>query len=580
MKIGGYQRRLLRINLTEKSFKIEPIDMRILEKIVGGLGLAAYYMLKEMTGKEKPLGIDNKLFFANGPLTGTIAPTSSRFGVYTKSPQTGAFLESSCGGDFGKELKYAGYDLLIIEGRSENLTYLEIKDDDVRFHDASILQKCSLGEILLFFDQTYGEEWANICIGPAGERLSPLAGIFSGLRTAGRGGSGAVMGSKNLKGVVINGTQKVSIAHPEKFEEYVHLVFRDLRNSNPVSALKKQGTVNILKLINSAGALPVRNYQFKSSKKALQFYGEMWEKHWVKRIACFNCPISCSKISKFKIGDKEKGVDGPEYETIWSLGVNCEIYDFEIIKHANYLCDEYGIDTISTGNIIGFVMELYEKGILTAEDLDGIKARWGDKGALLELTEKICTGNGIGALLEKGVKKITKEIGQGQEFSMHVKGLEMPAFHPGGNYGIALGYAVSSRGACHLHGAPLSELFGGAEPSKSEGKVEMLLKQESLCNIINSASLCYFVLNGINLKNIYLMLTTATGLQISSPAYLEKIGISISAMTKLFNSKCNISRKTDWLPERVFIKGINRKKFKDMLNQYYAILEKYKFINL
>lgn len=569
----GNMGKLLRIDLTERKYNIENVNNKLYEEYFGGMGLAAYYMLQELDFKDDPLSESNKIFIAVGPLTGTVAPTSSRFGIFTKSPATDGYLESYCGGNFGKEIKHAGYDMIIIEGRSTELVYIEINDGKVNFKVADNLERATATETLGYFRAHY-EGWENLYVGPAGERMSPLAGVFSDQRCAGRGGGGAVFGSKNLKGIVMKGSKRVELANEALFLDSVKMSFRDLRNSSPINFLKKQGTVNIMDVVNYTEALPVKNFQHKSSKKANFYYPENLDKKWIKSIACYNCPISCGKVSKFKNNNKETMIDGPEYETIWSLGINCDVYNFETVAYANYLCDEYGIDTISVGNIIGFIMELYEKNVITSNDLDNIKAEWGNEEALISLVNKIGRGEGIGRLLEKGVRHIAEELDYGRDIAMHVKGLEMPAFHPGGNYGIALGYAVSARGACHLHGAVLSELFGGVNPGEIEIKVEMYLKNLALCNIINSATLCYFTINGIGLKEIFLLHKYATGIEYDSPANLERIGLNIALLTKKISQKCGFTRKDDMLPERVFAMGTNKAELINLVNNFHNALEK------
>lgn len=575
MSLGGYTGRVLRIDLTRKSASIEAIDPGILRQTIGGMGLALHYIERELKQPVSAFDPGNKVILATGPLTGTIAPTSSRFGVFTKSPSTGALLDSYCGGDFGKELKFAGYDMIIIEGQSPDLCYIEIIDNDVSFHDASHLRGRSVSQVNEALVKAHSKNASTVCVGPAGERRSPIAGLFSGTRSAGRGGAGAVMGAKNLKGIVVKGSRAANVAQPREFEQSVYEALRDLRNSNAVGLLKKYGTVTMLESVQSFESLPVGNYQQKSSADAWKLYADQWAGLWKRKVACFNCPISCGKVIDLPSSNGNKvEVDGPEYETIWSLGANCQLFDPEAITRASYLCDEYGIDTISAGNIIGFTMELYQRGLISAADLDGITPTWGSAEAVLQLTEKLCKGDGVGQLLELGVKRMADHVGAGHEFAMHVKGLEMPAFHPGGNYGIALAYATSPRGDCHLHGAPIAELLGGAEPGSVEDKVEMFLKQQAAGYVVNSLVLCYFVMQGINLKNVFFLLDHATGVDFAQPAELELIGLSIAARALRINRAFMIGDDQDWLPERTFEQGIDKNVFRQLLDEYRGALRR------
>ncbi len=567
MCMYGNKGKLLRINLTNRVFYTEEIEEEVYIKYLGGMGLATYYMNKELNGQEDPLSEQNKIFIAVGALTGTIAPTSSRFGLYTKSPATNGFLESYCGGNFGLELKRCGFDLLIIEGKGEGLLYLEIKNNTVKFHSAKSIKEFKSKELIQYSKEKY-EGFENLYIGPAGERQAIISSVFSDVRCGGRGGAGAVLGHKNLKAIFIKGTKEVSVSNKELFEQTVTAVSRDLRGSKPLNHLKKYGTSNIIDVLNITEALPNKNYQNKKVDNIENLLPEKISKAFVKNIACHNCPISCSKVSKLKIGEKEYYLDGPEYETIWAFGINCDVYNLDTVIKANILCDEYGVDTISTGNIIAFVMELYQRKIIDKDFLEGIEADWGNSEAVLALAEKICKGEGIGLLLQNGVKNIATELNAGSDFAMQVKGLEMPAFHPSGNYGISLGYAISARGACHLHGAVLSELFGGANRENVKDKTDMVLKNTALCNIINSAILCYFTVNGIGLKEIYYMHKYCTGIEYDGPHELENIGIRIAKMAKEFNAKCGIDKKQDTLPKRVFSNGTDKDKLKNLVNEY------------
>ncbi|SHK46612.1 aldehyde ferredoxin oxidoreductase family protein [Paramaledivibacter caminithermalis] len=563
--------KLLRIDLSSSNFSIEDISISLYRQYIGGMGLATYYLNKEMTGKENPLDKENKIIIAVGPLTGTIAPTSSRFGIFTKSPLTNGYLESYCGGDFGKEVKKCGFDVIIIEGKSKESTLIEINNDSVKFDHNKNLIGLKSSEIKEYFKSNY-TGWSNLYVGPAGERNSKISGVFSEGRCAGRGGAGAVFGSKSLKGIVIKGDKRVDVYNKEEFMKDVNETLRELRSSKAVSHLKDVGTGNIIDIMNFFESLPNRNFQNKCSKEINNFLPQNLKKAWKKSVACFNCPIACSKIYEFEYEGMKIELDGPEYETIWSLGINLDIYDLKTVAKANYICDEYGIDTISTGNIIGFIMELYEKGMIDSKHIDGVVPEWGSSEALIALTKLIASGKGFGMEMNNGVKYLSSIFEGSKAFAMHVKGMELPAFHPSGNYGISLGYAISNRGGCHLHGAVLSELFGGADRKKHNNKVNMLLKNIGLINVINSSILCYFVSNGIGLKEISKMIKSCTGIDYKDPSEFEEIGLRINKLCMDFNKKCGYSKEYDKLPLRSFDLGTNKDILSNMIEEYHEFM--------
>lgn len=549
----GYMGRILHVDLTRSTFWEEELKEEIARALIGGKGVATYLLLRETKAGVDPLGPDNVLIFGTGPLNGALTPTSGKFAVVTKSPATGAYLDSYCGGPFGLQLKLAGYDFLIVRGKASRPTVITIDNGQVVLHPAGDLWGTLTTEATERLKEMYGEDTASAVIGPAGERLSPVAGILSDLRIAARGGVGAVMGSKLLKAVVARGSGEVRVADPEKLQKAAWTAFRSLRMSSAVQRLTKNGSANIVELINASGGLPTRNFQKGQFASVRELYGETWRKKaWIGDTACFGCPIACSKIGLVQKG-KYKGtrVDGAEYETVYSLGTQCENSDRDAIMAANHVCDIYGIDSISTGAIIGFVMELYEKGMVTAADLDGIEARWGDGEAVVALTEKIATGEGIGAILEKGVRRLAEEhYPQAKDFAMHVKGLEMPAYLPRAAKGIALAYAISERGACHLHGAPIGELLGDAEPLTYDGKAQLVRSKQLDVAVVDSTVHCYFTDFGMTLKEVYFMLAAATGFEYAGLPELEKIAERIINLTRLFNLREGFTHKDDTLPAR------------------------------
>jgi aldehyde:ferredoxin oxidoreductase len=396
----------------------------------------------------------------------------------------------------------------------------------------------------------FGREWQSLVIGPAGERRANLAGIFNENRTLARGGVGGVMGSKNLKAILARGQGYVQVHDPAKFERALQLAYRAVRMSSETTLLRREGTNNILDIINVMGALPTRNFQLGQFEEADALSGEAFREHnWVKDYACFGCPICCGKYTR-PLADGTV-IEGPEYETTFALGPNCGIGDRETIIRLNWLCDEYGLDTISAGGVAGFVMEMFERGLVSAAELDGLEPRFGDCSAALALVEKMARGEGCGEWLAEGVAAIARRYPQAEPFAMHVKGLEMPAYHPNAAKGTALAYAVSERGACHLRGAPLGELFSGAaDPLSSEGKAQLFRDHQADKAVWDSACLCYFPGYGMKLKELWQLVTAATGFDYPTVSELELLGERVSTLARMFNLREGFSRAEDTLPAR------------------------------
>jgi aldehyde:ferredoxin oxidoreductase len=574
LKERGYADNVLRVNLTTKRCTTERLDPNVTRLLLGGKGLGAYYLYKESVPLADPLSPENPFIFVVGPLTGTSAPTSGRFGIVTKSPATHTFLDSYCGGFFGQTMKFAGYDAIIVEGASTDPVTLVVDNEHVHLEDATDLWGTTTADATKRLKAKHGEGFQTVVIGPAGERMSPISGLFNDERTAGRGGGGAVLGSKKLKGIAMRGTGSVHVHNPAEFDEAAWVAYRMLRMSNQIKRMNDDGTANILGLVNAAGALPTRNYQEGQFEHAAEMTGEAWRKeYWKRSIGCYGCPIYCSKIAYAKTRDV--AIDGPDFETIWAMGVNCGITDKEAIIYSNYLCDLYGIDTISVGNIVGFVMEMYQKNMISAQDIDGVKAVWGSGDALVTLTEKMAKGEGIGELLQKGVREISKHYPGSEDFAMQVKGLEMPAYHPNAAKGIGLSYAVSDRGGCHLRGSPLSELLGGADPLVTEGKAELFQSTQLDVSIIDATILCYFVKFGITLKEIFQMVNPCTGFEYKNPRDLERVGERITVLARLFSTREGFSAKDDILPKRALFEPLPSGPAKGHVNELEKLRTEY-----
>lgn len=546
----AYCDQILRVNLSSGEIQHSPLPADAMPLILGGKGLGAWLIYHEQPAGVDPLSPENNLIFHNGPLTGTTAPTAGRFGCTTRSPATGTYSDAYCGGYWGQMLKYAGYDALVVDGAADQPVMLVIDDGQVALRSADHLWGLGITQVSQQIHQEFGGDWQSLVIGPPGEKKRNLAGIFNETRALARGGVGAVMGSKNLKAIVTRGSGAVRVHNQQKYSRALQLAFRAVRMSSETTLLNREGTVNILEIINVMGALPTRNFQRGQFEAADNLSGDSFREHeWVKDYACFGCPIACGKYTH----PLEDGVviEGPEYETTFALGPNCAIGERESIIRLNWWCDEYGLDTISTGGVLGLVMEMFERGLIEADDLDGIQPRFGDVEAALSLVEKMAKVEGCGEWLAQGVASIAEQYPIAQPFAMHVKGLEMPAYHPNAAKGTALAYAISERGACHLRGAPLGELFSGsADPLAIEGKAQLFRDHQADKAVWDSACLCYFPGYGMKLKELWQLVTAATGFDYPAVKDLELVGERISTLARAFNIREGFRREADTLPPR------------------------------
>jgi aldehyde:ferredoxin oxidoreductase len=611
---GSICGKVLHVDLTNQKTEIVYLSKKIYDLLIGGKGLGIYFLLKIPKGAD-PLGEQNDLIFVTGPLTGTLAPCSNKWGVVTKGPASGGFLDSYSSGIFGPNMKFAGFDAIIIHGKANQNQVLAISDDNVRFFDSQKLQLTGLSpyETESRLKKRFGDEFACVSIGLAGEQLSPIAGIFTEQRCAGRGGAGAVMGSKNLKAIIIRGNHSISLNNPEEFRTAAWVARRYIRSGEiTVRAMPKYGTANIVNAINELHVFPTNNFQKGHFDYAEAINGESFrENYWNAfkdpkkmsgNIACYACPISCSKIAYVQQQPGANNpvfpetipelnnlvvIDGPEYETIFALGSNIGNPDQDVLLKTNYLCDYYGIDTISTGVIIGCVMELFEKKILTEQDLDGIRANWGSGRAILDLTRKIGKMEGCGSILGKGVKEIAKHWPQASDYIMHVKGLELPGYDPRNARGMGLCYAVSDRGACHLHAFTASvEVLGNAGGSDpydlGPKKMELFLNLQAESTFIDSAVLCFFTLNGMQIKEVISLLNAAVDEKFcASSNFVKTVAQRILTLTRLFNYREGLTAIDDMLPRRILKvshvegpgKGKTIENFEAVLQSYYSAMQ-------
>jgi aldehyde:ferredoxin oxidoreductase len=568
--MNGWAGRILEIDLSTGGIKEQALDMEHARLFLGGRGLGAR-LLWDLVGPEvDALAPENALIFAAGPLTATGYQTSNRFSVTTKSPLTGTVLDANSGGYWGMQFKKTGYDALIVRGRAAQPTYIEIKPDGVSLHDARHLWSQRVRAVTKALGQN--DNRRNVlCIGPAGESLSRLAAIMNdGQRSLARGGPGAVMGSKNLKAVVVEGKQRPGIDDDERFKFMLYEARKLLRASPLTSqALPEFGTAVVMNLVNAVGALPTRNYQQSQFEQAEAISGEaLTEKYLVKNASCWACPIGCTRISKT---DKVEG-EGPEFETTWAFGAACGVDDLAAIIEANALCNDFGLDTISAGATIACAMELSERGRLDSE------LRFGRADLLAPLLEEMAYRRGLGAELADGSARLAARCGA-PELSMSVKGLEMPAYDPRGMQGQGLLYATSNRGACHMRGNMLGlEVLGLPkliDRFQVQGKSSYVILHQNSNAAIDSLVICKFTNMGVAEEYFARTLSAVTGVPYAT-GDLICVGERVWNLERLYNLREGFTRQHDTLPPRLLQEAVAEgpskgwvSKLEPMLAEYY-----------
>lgn len=552
----GYVGKTLRVNLSDSTVKLENLDVDKAKKFIGARGLGVKTMFEEVDPNVDALSPENKLIVATGPCTGYTMPTGGRYMVITKSPLTGTIAFANSGGKWGAEFKFTGHDMIIFEGKADKPVYLYIEDDKVEIRDAAHLWGKVVSETTEILKNETDKNAKIMCIGPAGEKLSPISAIMNDVdRAAGRGGVGAVMGSKNLKAVVVKGNKKLEYTDPAGAKATALEKIKILKD-NPVAGqgLPTYGTAVLVNIINESGILPVRNYQTGYTEQADEISGEtLREKHLVRNSACYRCTIGCGRWIKMPDG-REAG--GPEYETIWAFGSDCDNFNLESINEANELCNEYGLDTISAGATIAAAMELKEKGYIKDEELtkDGLSLNWGDSRAIVEWTRKMGSREGFGDKLAEGSYRLCDSYGV-PEYSMTVKKQELPAYDPRGVQGQGITYAVSNRGACHVKGYMISpEILG--QPEKLDrfdlkGKPAYAKVFHDLTAVVDSLGLCIFTTFGLGVQDFVDMANACYGEEIFDTNSLMEAGDRIWTLEKLYNLKAGLTKEDDTLPKRL-----------------------------
>ncbi|MBL0943030.1 MAG: aldehyde ferredoxin oxidoreductase family protein [Hydrogenophaga sp.] len=591
--------KILRVNLSAGTVTSEPLNMQWARAYIGSRGLGSKYLTSEVDPKVDPLSPDNKIIWATGPLTGTMASTGGRYTVITKGPLTGAIACSNSGGYWGAELKMAGWDMVIFEGKSPKPVFLYINDDVAELRDASHLWGQTVWKTEEMVKTQLQDPLVRVsCIGQAGENQVLYAAVVNDLhRAAGRSGVGAVMGSKNLKAIAVRGTKGVgNIRDPKAFMQVTKEKKKILaENAVTGQGLPTYGTQVLMNVINEVGALPTRNHrdvQFEGAKdisaEAMATPRESdGKKHLVTNQACFGCTIACGRISKidethFTVQNKPQywgASGGLEYEAAWALGAANGVNDLEALQYANLLCNEYGMDPISFGATVGAVMELYEMGVLTKEQI-GVDAPFGSAAALAAFAEMTGKGEGFGKEIGLGSARLTKKYGH-PDLSMSVKGQEFPAYDGRSIQGIGLAYATSNRGACHLRGYTIaSEVLGipvKTDPVESEGKPELVKAFQDATAAFDSSGLCVFTTFAWGVADLAPQLQAACDEQYTTEE-LEKIGERIWNMEREFNNAAGFTKADDSLPKRLLTEAAKTgpakgmvSKLPEMLPKYYAV---------
>lgn len=575
--MAGYTGQFLRINLSTGRIDKEKLDLDLAVKFIGGRGLASYYLTQEIKPDVDPLSPANKIIFATGPLSGSRAPTGGRYMVVTKSPLSGTVASSNSGGFWGAELKRAGYDFIIVEGKSDKPCYIHVNDGVVEIKDAQKYWGKLIGETTDSLLEETGDPKARVVIiGPAGEKLALLACIINDkYRAAGRSGVGAVMGSKNLKAIVVRGTGKLKPAREEQSKTVLKNVLNKIRENDVTSkGLPAYGTSVLVNVINQSGIYPTNNFQEAYFPTADKTSGEtLAEKYLVKNVACFACPIACGRYSK--VGDVEG--EGPEYETIWSYGATCGVDDLEAIIKANKWCNEYGLDTISAGSTIACAMELCQKGFIAPEEIDGPALEFGSGEAIVEWTRKMGACEGFGAKLALGSARLAEQYGA-PDLSMSVKKLEIPAYDPRGVQGHGLQYATSNRGGCHVRGYMIAPEIVGLpqklDPLSLEGKAVWVKAFQDLTAVIDSLGMCLFTSFALGADDYRDLFNAIVGQDLTTEE-LCRAGDRIWNLERMFNLKAGVGPDQDRLPRRLVSEPIPSGPGKGQVHRLPELLPEY-----
>jgi len=566
----GYMGKILRIDLTNSKITEEFPDEKVLKDFLGGAGLATWYLINETEKGIDPLGPDNKLIFMTGPLTGTNSPSTGRYSVVSKSPLTGGWGQANSAGFWGRDLKRSGFDGVIFEGISPKPVYILTDNGKATIEDASEIWGKDTSEATKILKEKHGKNFNVALIGTAGENLVKYAAVMNDCdkpyygRAAGRCGLGAVMGSKKVKAIVSHGNAKIEVANPEEYKTEAKQRFDWVNQSMLKMTLEVYGTATMVDLVNVKGGLPTRNWQTGVFPKADDINGTaLNDTILAERKPCFACPIACGRVADIKEGPWKSIGEGPEYESIGALGTMCGVEDLKAITFAHFVCNEYGLDTISAGSSIAFAIECFEKGILTKDDTGGIEFSWNNPEMVMDLLAKVAKREGIGDLIAEGVKIMSEKLGKGSEkFAMHVKGLELPAYDSRAAKITGLAFATANRGGDHITayiegpaflampfmivedadvGDPLQEI-----PEKS-----VVVKNfEDAFGIFDAIGGCKFMGMVLTPEDWSSLISKLMGYEYSADDF-RKTGERIYNLERMYLIREGFSRKDDTLPHRL-----------------------------
>lgn len=584
---SGYFKKHLQIDLSSGNVSRERLSDEFLEKYIGGRGFGAKLVwdnLLEHNFQVDPLGPDNLLVMAPGPLTGVYAPSSGKCSFVAISPATGGYGDSSIGGGLGVELRLAGYDLLSVAGKADQLSMLFIDEDEVSVLPAPELAGKTCLETEGLIKQRLGTHEVKVAvIGFAGENLVRFAAINADWsRNAGRTGMGAVMGSKNLKAIVIRGSKDLPVHDIRKLMDEADTAYDYMRNHKYFKMWQREGLMMVMEYASALGILPTHNFKDATFPRVERLNGDVMINHnKIGDSACFGCAISCGNICLVKQGSYCGTVtEGPEYETCAMFGSNLGIDNYDFVLKANELCDELGLDSISTGNLIGAVMEGYELGILSLDDLDGQPITWGDEPAVIELMHKISRRRGIGDTLADGAKAVIARWPEMEKIVLHVKGLEQSAYDSRAASSMALAYATSDIGAHHARAWTIAREIEEGDGWNDEEKVDLVIYHQSLRPLFDMLGVCRFpwIELGLNEKHYAVFYQHVTGKSMTLPELLEKSN-DVYNLTRLINARLGMSRKDDSIPHKVHAnpirtgatagRVIDKAQFERLLDLYY-----------
>ena len=559
--------KILRVNLTSGKVNTETVPEKIAADFIGGRGYGIRYLYDELTPGIDPLGEENKLLMLNGPLAGTMAQAVSRWMTCTRSPLTGAFARSVCGADFGAWMKFAGYEIIIIEGKAERPVYIHLTTDGCQILDAGEIWGKDTKVTQAWLNSQHGKNTRTACIGPAGENLVKYAAVVSDRRTAGRCGTGAVMGSKNLKAVAITAQRKLYLADPEAYDKLAREQVATIRDNPGFLNHKEWGTTGTQDVTNAIGIFPVRNFRYGQMTDYHKMTGDDYRKLRVGDMGCYSCPARCGKVHTVKSGAYAGAhSEGPEYESIWAFTGPIESSSIEASIAADQLCDDLGLDTISTGGSIGFAYELYEKGLLKKSDTDGLELIYGKHEPMVALIKKIAHREGIGNLLAEGTMRAAASLDKGAElYAIHVKGMELPAYEPRGAKSQGYNYATASIGASHCYGYAAQDIFGSPEPHPtdrfSEENADVVIYNQDNTAWHECGVACAFSGGWGWMQLFGRMVAAARGIdKYKDDAYLVKVGERMFNLERAFNIREGFGRKQDTLPKRLLTEPLHTRK--------------------